>query len=142
MPRSSRTESTWIDSGQCLEMKPWLASTGSTAGKSFCFGSCAGTGRYKRVDTIIDAASAVKKREAAGKFRILVLGDAPSGRKLRKLAAERGSRRIRLFFLAVLHTTTSFPLISLFDAAFVLSDSIETISFAAREMMAMGKPLI
>ncbi len=32
--------------------------------------------------------------------------------------------------------------VSLLDVGFVLSDSIETISFAAREMLAMGKSLI
>jgi len=34
------------------------------------------------------------------------------------------------------------PYVSVFDVGFILSDSIETISFAAREMMSMGKPLI
>ena len=105
--------------------------------RCFCFGSCAGTSQYKRVDTIIDAAVRVK-REGAASFKILALGDAPSGPALQKLAGERGVDE----FIYCGSRTDVVPYISLFDAGFVLSDSIETSSFAAREMMAMGKPLI
>ncbi len=102
---------------------------------TFCFGSCAGTAPYKRVDTIIEAATRLK---GARKFAIIVLGDAGHCERLIHLAAERG---VREFVYAGFHKNV-IPYVSLFDVGFVLSDAVETISFAAREMMAMGKPLL
>ena len=105
--------------------------------RCFCFGSCAGTGPYKRVDTIIEAAVRIRK-EGRTPFKILVLGDASSGLVLQESARERGVDE----FVYCGSRTDVVPYVSLFDAGFVLSDAIETISFAAREMMAMGKPLM
>jgi glycosyltransferase involved in cell wall biosynthesis len=102
-----------------------------------CFGSCAGTGSYKRIDTIIDAAIELKK-QGSYNFKILVLGQESSGLALQKMAHEKG---LKEFIYCGYHKDIE-PYVSLFDAGFILSDSIETISFAAREMMAMGKPLI
>ena len=102
---------------------------------TFCFGSCAGTMPYKRVDTIIKAASQLKNQR---KFAIIALGDKDFGEQLGRLASELGVER---FIYAGFHRNV-IPYISLFDVGFILSDSIETISFAAREMMAMGKPLL
>jgi L-malate glycosyltransferase len=101
----------------------------------FCFGSCAGTMPYKRVDTIIQAAAQLQGER---RFAIIVLGDESFGAELKGLAADLGVPR---FIYAGFHRNV-IPYISLFDVGFVLSDSVETISFAAREMMAMGKPLI
>jgi L-malate glycosyltransferase len=101
---------------------------------TFCFGSCAGTGKYKRIDIMIRAASMIKNKN----FKILVLGEKSSGDKLMDLATSLG---VKQFEYCGFHKDV-IPYISLFDAGFILSDSIETISFAAREMMAMGKPLI
>lgn len=104
----------------------------------FCFGSCAGTGQYKRIDTIIDAALQLKKGGMSC-FKILVLGgNESSGLALQELANEKG---VDEFIYCGFHREV-VPYVSLFDVGFILSDSIETISFAAREMMAMGKPLI
>jgi len=100
---------------------------------TFCFGSSGGTKPYKRVDTIIQAAARIKTDR---KFRILVLGGiAP---ELQELADKLGvSQYVCSGFLE-----NVVPHIALFDAGFILSDRIETISFAAREMMSMGKPMI
>lgn len=103
--------------------------------ETFIFGSCAGTMPYKRVDTIVQAAA---RLTGTRKFAIMVLGDESFGRRLEKLAEELGVER---FIYAGFHRNV-IPYISLFDVGFVLSDSVETVSFAAREMMSMGKPLI
>ena len=104
---------------------------------TFCFGSIAGTASYKRVDMIIEAAKRLKKTTNK-KFKILVLGDELSGQLLQNTAIEKG---VDEFIFCGFHKDTQ-KYISLFDIGFVLSDSIETISFAAREMMSMAKRLI
>lgn len=103
----------------------------------FCFGSTAGTANYKRVDLAIEAGLALKKISTK-EFRIIVLGNEAEGRKLETQAREAG---LNEFVFCGFHKDTR-RYISLFDAGFILSDSIETISYSAREMMAMGKPLI
>ncbi len=102
---------------------------------TFVFGSCAGTMPYKRVDTIVQAAA---RLNGTRKFAIIALGDESFGRKLEKLAEEL---RVQTFIYAGFHRNV-IPYVSLFDVGFVLSDAVETVSFAAREMMSMGKPLI
>jgi glycosyltransferase involved in cell wall biosynthesis len=103
---------------------------------TFCFGSCAGTGAYKRIDTIIKAAASLAN--CGKKFKILVLGESTSGEKMQDMATRLGVDQ----FVFCGFDNDIVPYVSLFDVGFVLSDSIETISYAAREMMAMGKPLI
>ena len=103
--------------------------------ETFVFGSCAGTMPYKRVDTVLQAAS---RLIGTRKFAIIALGDESYGRKLEKLAEELG---VKKFIYAGFHRNV-IPYVSLFDVGYVLSDSVETVSFAAREMMSMGKPLI
>lgn len=121
-----------------IPKNPILARKYGIDDQCFCFGSCAGTGHYKRIDTIIDAAMQLKNGERAWNFKILVLGDESSGLALQEAAKNRG---LDEFVYCGFHKQIE-SYVSLFDAGFILSDSIETISFAAREMMAMGKPLI
>ncbi|WP_305857541.1 glycosyltransferase family 4 protein [Balneatrix alpica] len=103
-----------------------------------CIGSCAGTGDYKRVDLMIEAAMAAKAALPQRRFRIMVLGEPRSGKALEQQAHARG---LTEFHYLGFHQDIR-PYIALFDLGFILSDRIETISFAAREMMAMGKPLL
>ncbi|MGB9493679.1 MAG: glycosyltransferase family 4 protein [Azonexus sp.] len=106
---------------------------------TLCFGSCAGTGPYKRVDTIIDAALHIKETvNGKHKFKIMVLGNTSQGIALQNLAKQKG---LTEFVYCGFHRDVT-RYVSLFDVGFILSDSVETISFAAREMLAMGKPLI
>ncbi len=100
---------------------------------TFCFGTSGGTKFYKRVDTIIRAAALIKSER---RFKILVLGTVAPG--LHDLAHELGVTN----YVHCGFQENVIPYISLFDVGFILSDSIETISFAAREMMSMGKPMI
>ena len=118
-----------------VEKDPDLAKNLGLDDDTFVFGSCAGTMPYKRVDTILQAAA---KLEGVGKFAIIALGDESYGRRLERLAEELG---VKKFIYAGFHRNV-IPYVSLFDVGYVLSDSVETVSFAAREMMSMGKPLI
>jgi glycosyltransferase involved in cell wall biosynthesis len=124
-----------IDRFRPLPKDKTLAEKFGASSDTFCFGSCAGTPQYKRVDVIIKAAATLK---GTRDFKILVVGDVEPGRALERHAAELG---VNQFVYCGFHRDVA-PYVSLFDVGFVLSDSVETISFAAREMMAMGKPLI
>ncbi len=100
------------------------------------FGSCAGLGSYKRVDLLMRAASRLREKYP---FRILALGGEAAGREYIALAKSLG---LEDRFIYGGFQTDVRPWCSLFDVGFILSDRIETISFAAREMLAMGIPLI
>lgn len=102
----------------------------------FVFGSVAGTGRYKRVDQFLRAFAKVNLGRPA---KILVLGDEANGRRLMALARELG---IEQDFIFGGYRADVRPVISLFDVGFILSDAVETSSYAAKEMLAMGVPLI
>jgi len=102
---------------------------------TFIFGTCAGVDAYKRVDVIIEAAARIKHPKP---FLILAIGTEEDGRRLEKRAKDLG---VSQFKYCGFHKDVR-GFVSLLDVGFILSDSIETISFAAREMLAMGKPLI
>lgn len=112
-----------------------LAARLSLPKNTFVFGSCAGVDPYKRVDIIIEAAVRLKSQRP---FLILTIGDEKDGLQLEEQARASG---VLQFKHCGFHKDVR-GFISLLDVGFVLSDSIETISFAAREMFAMGKPLI
>jgi len=103
----------------------------------FCFGSCAGTADYKRVDIIIKASKLLKERVKIP-FRVVVIGEQSAGERLEILAKELGVEE----FIFCGHQNNVRDFISIFDVGFILSDRIETISYASREMLSMGKPLI
>lgn len=114
---------------------PQLAASLGIDPNSLCVGSCAGTGAYKRVDLMIEAA----RRLGPGRpVTFIILGEPRTGAALAAKAREAGVER---FIYAGFHPDVR-PYVALFDAGFILSDAIETISYAAREMMAMGKPLL
>jgi len=101
-----------------------------------CFGSNAGLSYYKRVDVLIKAASMLKGDR--DRFHIVVVGDPRRGEELEALAKECG---LTNFTYAGLYRDVR-PFVAMLDVGFILSDSIETASYGAREMLAMGKPLI
>jgi len=102
----------------------------------FVFGSCAGTSGYKRIDIMFEAAKALKD---SYKFKILILGQDPDREHILNMATSQGIKDSVIYggFQKDVR-----PYCSIFDVGFVLSDSIETISYASREMLAMGIPLI
>lgn len=99
------------------------------------FGSCAGVGSYKRVDLMIAADTRIDRSRP---FAILVIGEEDDGLRLQRVAEQSGSVRFR--YCGFFRDVREF--VSAIDVGFVLSDATETVSFAAREMMAMGKPLM
>jgi glycosyltransferase involved in cell wall biosynthesis len=103
----------------------------------FVFGSHAGMDRHKRTDLFLRAA-ALEVGRGARPFKILLRGKESEIPESRRLASELGLGNV----LYVQHEPDPRGYLSLIDVGFLLSESIEAISFAARELMAMGKPLL
>jgi len=101
----------------------------------FVFGSVAGLASHKRVDLMLHAVAEMKHER---KVKVLLLGYEVHGRRVLSLAGKLGIGD-KVIYAGMLDDVR--PYISIFDVGFVLS-SVETISYAAREMMAMGTPLI
>ncbi|KIQ95941.1 Glycosyltransferase [Lysobacter sp. A03] len=70
--------------------------------------------------------------------RVLLAGRPPSAASLTRIDAL--GLRGQVHFAGLLDDVR--PMIAAIDAGFVLSWDVETISFACREMMAMGKPVL
>jgi len=112
----------------------WLPET--HAGR-LVVGSNAGTADYKRWPDMVEAVSLLP---AGLRERIVVmiageLPGEPQRRRVRELGMED-----QVVFAGLLDDVRSF--VAALDVGFVLSSEIETISFACREMMAMGVPVI
>jgi len=103
----------------------------------FVFGSHAGMGRHKRTDLFLRAA-ALELQRGARPFKILLKGKEHEIQECQRLARTLGLHNV----LYVRHEPDPRGYLSVIDVGFILSESIEAISFAARELMAMGKPLI
>jgi glycosyltransferase involved in cell wall biosynthesis len=114
----------------------YLAKLGLTP-TDFVFGSHAGMGAHKRTDLFLRAA-ALQLRRGARPFKILLRGNEHEVQQSRRLAGELGLENV----LYVPYAPDPRGYLSLIDVGFLLSESIEAISFAARELMSMGKPLI
>lgn len=103
----------------------------------FVFGSHAGMGQHKRTDLFLQAA-ALALRRGARPFKILLRGKEDEVRESQRLASELDLHNL----LYASHEPDPRGYLSLIDVGFILSESIEAVSYAARELMAMGKPLI
>jgi L-malate glycosyltransferase len=102
----------------------------------FVVGSNAGMGTHKRPDLMLRALAGLPDR---GNIKILLLGEKRASGNYVALAGELGLAN-NLICDGMFEDVR--PYLSLFDLGFVLSESIETSSYAAKEMMAMGIPLI
>jgi len=100
-------------------------------------GSNAGTASYKGWMDLIEAL-ALLPETIRQQVRVLLAGVPPRAEELARVAALGLSQQV--VFPGVLSDPR--PLVAAFDAGFVLSYDVETISFACREMMAMGKPVL
>lgn len=100
----------------------------------FIFGSNAGLADYKRVDLMLDTLTLFPPDS---KFRVIVLGRDPQPwiEKAKSMGVDHF-----LIFPGFHEDVRDFC--SLFDVGFILSTRVETSSFASREMLAMGIPLI
>jgi len=103
----------------------------------FVFGSHAGMGAHKRTDLFLRGAALTRKRGGRS-FKILLRGNEREIAASARLARELGLDNL----VYVQYERDPRGYLSLIDVGFLLSESIEAISFAARELMAMGKPLI
>ncbi|ASC66189.1 MULTISPECIES: glycosyltransferase [Achromobacter] len=100
-------------------------------------GSNAGTADYKRWPDMVEA---VSQLPAALRDRIVVMvAGKPPGENQRRRVRELGMED-QVIFPGLLDDVRSF--VAALDVGFVLSSEMETISFACREMMAMGVPVI
>jgi glycosyltransferase involved in cell wall biosynthesis len=100
-------------------------------------GSNAGTAAYKGWMDLVEAVAALPEAVRA-QLRIVVAGKPPSDAMRAQVAALGMDAGV--VFTGLLDDVR--PAIAAFDAGFVLSYDVETISFACREMMAMGKPVL
>jgi L-malate glycosyltransferase len=114
----------------------YLSKYGVTA-SDFVFGSHAGMGAHKRTDLFLRGAALALKR-GTRPFKILLRGNDREIAQSGRLRAELGLENV----VYVRYEPDPRGYLSLIDVGFLLSESIEAISFAARELMAMGKPLI
>jgi len=114
-----------------------LASLG-VKGDDFVFGSHAGMGWHKRTDLFLRGAALLMKRGAPRPFKILLRGNDQEVAESRRVAAEVGIDNV--VYQGYAEDPRGY--LSVIDVGFLLSEAIEAVSFAARELMAMGKPLI
>ncbi|WP_430391877.1 glycosyltransferase family 4 protein [Dyella sp. 20L07] len=100
-------------------------------------GSNAGTASYKGWMDLLEALATLPL-ETRQRIRVLIAGVPPKPVDVERVAALGLTEHV--VFPGVL--TDPRPLVAALDAGFVLSYDVETISFACREMMAMGKPVL
>jgi glycosyltransferase involved in cell wall biosynthesis len=113
----------------------WLEPGAET--RPLLIGSNAGTAHYKGWMDLVEALALLVPDQRA-RVRVLLAGGKPKAGDLARIEA--------LGVGAQLHFTGRLddvrPMVAALDAGFVLSWDVETISFACREMMAMGKPVL
>jgi glycosyltransferase involved in cell wall biosynthesis len=106
-------------------------------GEALLVGSNAGTARYKGWMDLLEALALLPPGERE-RYRVVLAGGLPGADDLARIEA--------LGLGHLVHFTGRLedvrPMVATLDAGFVLSWDVETISFACREMMAMGKPVL
>lgn len=100
-------------------------------------GSNAGTASYKGWMDLMEALPMLPP-EVRARVRVVLAGVLPKAAEQERVAALGLSELVH--FTGVL--TDARNMVASLDAGFVLSYDVETISFACREMMAMGKPVL
>ncbi len=123
---------------------PWPADMSAAERKTrfptapaLVLGSNAGTANYKGWMDLVEAL-ALLPIDQRTQVRLLLAGRPPSPAALLRID-ELGLDE-HVCFAGLLDDVR--PMIAAIDAGFVLSWDVETISFACREMMAMGKPVL
>lgn len=110
---------------------------GAAAGQRLVLGSNAGTTEYKGW---IDMVRAVAMLAPARRERLHIAIAGPRAPQALLEEVDRLGMTQQISFVGDLEDVR--PFIGAIDIGFVLSYRVETISFACREMMAMGKPVI
>lgn len=100
-------------------------------------GSNAGTADYKHWIDMVAAVSLLPESQRR-QVALLIAGAMPGDEMLDRVAAL--GMQDQVVFTGMLDNVE--PVLAALDVGFVLSTRVETISFACREMMAAGKPVI
>ncbi|MFC5576934.1 glycosyltransferase family 4 protein [Lysobacter niabensis] len=114
------------------ERRHWIGET-----PALVLGSNAGTALYKGWMDLVEAL-ALLPAPLREQIQVLVAGKPPASAQQQRIA-ELGLTD-RVHFPGLLADVR--PALAAIDVGFVLSYDVETISFACREMMAMGKPVL
>lgn len=122
----------WPDEAAAAERRRWISDA-----HALVLGSNAGTADYKGWMDLVEALALLPLDQRA-QLQVLIAGK-PPGQEAKQRIAELGVAE-RVHFTGLLADTR--PMIAAIDVGFVLSYDVETISFACREMMAMGKPVL
>jgi L-malate glycosyltransferase len=104
---------------------------------SLLIGSNAGTGAYKGWMDLVEGL-ALLPETLRTRVRVVIAGKPASQEQTARIAELGLSDHVQ--FPGLL--TDVRPMVAALDAGFVLSHQVETISFACREMMSMGKPVL
>jgi glycosyltransferase involved in cell wall biosynthesis len=97
--------------------------------------SSAGPSLYKRWDCMVAAVSQLPQKN----IKIVIIGGLPPETDKQRFVDTIGMRA-QVIFTGMQADTR--PYVAAGDLGFVLSDQVETVSFACREMMSMGLPMI
>ncbi len=121
---------------------PWPAAAARSQwdggdGSVLLLGSNAGTASYKGWMDLLEALMQLPT-ETRRRVRVLIAGVPLQPEELARVEALGVADQV--VFPGVL--TDPRPMVAALDVGFVLSYDVETISFACREMMAMGKPVL
>jgi len=122
---------------------PWPADEARVERDRWCgrhdllLGSNAGTAAHKGWMDLIEALATLPA-ERRTRVHVLLCGKPPTAEQTARIAALGLDRQVH--FAGLLSDVR--PMVAAIDAGFVLSYAVETISFACREMMAMGKPVL
>lgn len=110
---------------------------GNAGADKFVLGTVTGFDWYKGTMDMIAAVAALPA-EARAACAIVVVGTEPNEEQWREI--DRLGMRDQVRVEGFVEDVKTY--IRAFDVGFVVSYAIETVSFACREMMAMGKPVI
>ena len=102
------------------------------------FVSTAGTSLHKGWHILVEAVSNLDS-SLRNRIKIILAGEIPD-KKIQETYIEKFDMSRQVIFTGLLPDVRE--VVSIADIGFVLSYKIETISFACREMMSMGRPVI
>ena len=123
----------WSHERATAERARWIAEDPS----SLLVGSNAGTAVYKGWMDVVEALATLAPEPRAC-IHVLLAGKPPTEAQHARIEALGLGAQVH--FTGMLDDVR--PMIAAIDVGFVLSYEVETISFACREMMAMGKPVL
>jgi glycosyltransferase involved in cell wall biosynthesis len=131
-----------VDTDICKPLAPdqslLLREKWGIAPDAFVIGSIAGTPLYKGWGLLLQAVAQIRDLLPTD-IKIVIAGEFPSATLIDTYVTQLGLTEQVVFTGWVSDVKEIVPL---FDVGFVLSYQVETISFACREMMAMGKPVL